>query len=306
MAAVYVEPVVADFWQLARDPGGKYLDEWGPQDCTTHSMSRAIMRHYEGVQPSGTAGAWPPSGEFVRSVSRNRDGTLDRDGGNNLDQMAAIGRQFYGFGLDVRKALPFADFIARIAAGRGAIVQLWYQPIRATAFRGSTTFSGNHSIFVSGVDTSRDVFTNVVDPLADGRRAGLFHGPGDYPIPLLKDAAGRLDVGPPGTYRALGAGLVNAGLTQPTGSPPLQPPDWTAHFAAGATVRIYSLDSSGCISRWADSIWGPNASRAPCTGPASRRTCDGASSATTVRITAGVFAGKTIRIGREGVSATQD
>jgi hypothetical protein len=310
MAAIYVEPVAPDFWQLAKNHG-TYIDQWGPKDCTTHSMARTIMRHYEGQKPAGITGAWPPNGEFIRSVTRNRDGTLDREGGNNLGQMAAVGKEFYGFSLGVRQGMPFSSFVTMIEAGRGALVQLWYEPIRVSPFRGSETFFDNHAIFVSGVDRAAGVFTGVVDPLADGRRTGLFHGPASYPIALIREAAGRLNVGTPTNYRALGAGLINAGFTQATGTPPgalvaaAAAAEVEVHFAPGAIVRKYRLSDAGCITSFADETWGPLPSMAPGTPPVSRPTCNGLSSGTTSRITAGVFAGRTIRVQRDGVTVGQ-
>lgn len=306
MAAVYVEAASPDFWQLARKHG-KYIDKWGPKDCTTHSMARTIMRHFQGLQPPGIGGDWPPTGEFIRSVTRNADGTLDREGGNNLNQMAAVGQLFYGFSLRVRKGMPFDDFVTMVEAGRGALVQLWYEPIRVSALSGSETFFDNHAIFVSGVDRAAGVFTNVVDPLADGRRH-LFKGPANYPIELIRDAAGRLNVAKPKHYRALGAGLINAGFTQVTSTPsaPLAgaaaAAEVTVHFAPGAIVRKYRLGSAGCITGFVDATWGPLPSQAPGTSPVSRPTCNGLSSATTSRITAGAFAGKTIRVQHSGVT----
>ena len=84
----------------------------------------------------------------------------------------------------------------------------------------------------------------------------------------------------------------------PTRSLPVTAPTtYTAHFAAGAIVRIYTLSSTGCIQSWRDETWGSSASSAPCAAPVWRKTCDGSSSATTVKVTAGKYAGMYLRIG---------
>ncbi|HKY59400.1 MAG TPA: hypothetical protein VJP59_00165 [Gemmatimonadota bacterium] len=301
---VYVEPVVLDFWQLARDADGHFIDQWGPLDCNTHSTARLIMRHYEGQRPAGISGVWPPNGEWIRSVTRNPDGTLDRTGGTNLAQMDAVAKQHYAFDIDVRYGLAWEAFLNELAKTRGASLSVYYEPIRRSSFRGSYTFKTNHQIFVGGVDRARGVLTGVIDPLADGRLTSsgrVFRGPADYPISLLKNAAGQLNLATSG-YRALGQGKCYVGFSRATGEAPAS---WRVSIAPGATIRIYTLGAGGCIQSWKDQAWGTNGSSAPCNAPVSRKTCSGSSSATTAYVTAGAFAGKHIRVGRYGVTAVR-
>ena len=230
--AVYLEPVRADFWQLYREPDGSYLDPLGPKNCTTHSMSRAIMRHFEGARPPGITGVWPPTGYAIRRY------TGDAEGGTNLGQMAVVGRNYYGMELEDRYRMGWDAFLGELEETRGAILQLRYKRIRDhSVFRGSFTFTDNHAIWVSGVDRERGVATGVVDPLADGRAAGIFRGPADYPLSLLRAAAGELNISTSG-YRALGYGLVYAGFTRATGLPPgTTAPEVTMNVLDGRAVN---------------------------------------------------------------------
>lgn len=77
--------------------------------------------------------------------------------------------------------------------------------------------------------------------------------------------------------------------------------DYTVRINALAVVRQYDLKpqpgENACITGWTDQRWLRFPSSAPCEAPANRVTCDGESSATTVRVLAGRFAGKHIRVG---------
>ena len=68
-----------------------------------------------------------------------------------------------------------------------------------------------------------------------------------------------------------------------------------------AVVRQYELkpvrDGNACINGWHDERWTRLSSSAPCEAPARRVTCDGKSEATTVRVLAGRYAGKHVRVG---------
>jgi hypothetical protein len=210
---IYVEHERSDFWQLAKDPAGDYIDPLGPKNCQTHAASRSIMRANEGVKPAGITGIWPPTGAAIRKY------TGDTVGGTNHSQMATVARERYGTVLVEHRRLPFDDFIDLAEETRGLQLSLWYRRIRDTASRrGSFTFYQNHEFFIGGVDRDRGVFTDVVDSLADGRYAGIYHGPGEYPISLLRMAAGELNVASnPDDYVALGVGLCYALATRATG-----------------------------------------------------------------------------------------
>jgi hypothetical protein len=85
------------------------------------------------------------------------------------------------------------------------------------------------------------------------------------------------------------------------------PVGYRVHIAHGATVRVYTLRAQGtgkpaCITGWADHTWTGHDSSAPAQTPAHRTTCDHTSTATTARVTAGVYKGRSIRVGSHGVT----
>lgn len=228
---IYVEPVRSDFWQLfrVREPDGSYSydDPLGPKNCQTHTASRLIMRANEGKRPPGISGVWPPTGEMIRRY------TGDLSGGTTHSQMVDVAARRYDTVLYKHNGVDFDDFVDWIEETRGGGLSIWYRRVRDTANRrGSFTFYQNHEVFIGGVDRDRGVFTGVVDPLADGRQAGLYHGPGEYPISLFRMAAGELNIARnPADYVKLGAGLCYALLTKPTGGapvtvPPVRPIDY--------------------------------------------------------------------------------
>jgi hypothetical protein len=85
--------------------------------------------------------------------------------------------------------------------------------------------------------------------------------------------------------------------------PPLSLFHW--HVAARAMVKVYGLSSSGLIlPGWVTTPWGLKASSAPCTVPVYRKTMDGKSGATTVKILSGHFKNKMVGVAPPGTSVT--
>ncbi len=230
--SIYRERERADFWQLYREPGSSsYLNPTGPLDCQAHSASRMIMRSNEGKRPAGTTGVWPPTGRAIRFY------TGDNSGGLTHSQVARVMRDRYKTPVTSYYRIAFPDILDALEETRPVSLSVWYRRIRDTASRrGSFTFSQNHEIFIGGVDRERDVFTNVVDPLADGRQPGIFKGPGDYPISLLRVAAGELNVASGGDYVPLGVGLAYANIGPPTGDAPVQPS--TFNYGANPMIQL--------------------------------------------------------------------
>lgn len=171
-------------------------DPLGAYNCTCYSGGMAGDFH--------TCGAKKPSGRMVRYH------TGDKVGGTTLPQVDYALNKGWGIDLDTRigsSKLTWAQFVAKINAGHGAILQGSYDAIYQTRFSGSRTFTGNHAIFVPPG-------WKVMDPLADGRRAGIYKYHGEvYPQSLLKVFAGRL-VLDPSTGRRLGLGYVWCSLTK--------------------------------------------------------------------------------------------
>jgi hypothetical protein len=270
---VYVEPVRADFWQLAKEPGStRYLDPLGPKDCMTHSAARAVMRALEGQRPAGATGVWPPTGYEIRRHCIDPDtGGPDTTGGVRHSQIVAVVKRLYGVELTPFYGNSFDDLVDLVDETRGAMVSLWYKRIRDNASRrGSFTFFENHEFFANGVDRSRAVFTGTVDPLADGRQAGLFHGPGTYPFSLVKAAMGELNVSMKvGQYAALGAGKGYFLVTKPTGAAPSAPTGpivtrfnvtitgYTPLYRAPGGARVKALTSASyrCGRTLVDGQW---------------------------------------------------
>lgn len=151
----------------------------GPKSCTCYAG--AMAGNYD------SCGAKHPTGHQVRVL------TGDTIGGTSLQQVDDALRAGYGIDLDTRSgsaALSWARFAAYIDAGRGAILQGGYGPINDSRFQGSETFRGNHAVAV---------FPGwvVMDPLADGRRPGIYRYHGEaYPQSLLRAFASALVVNP--------------------------------------------------------------------------------------------------------------
>lgn len=87
------------------------------------------------------------------------------------------------------------------------------------------------------------------------------------------------------------------------------PPAHAVRIAADAVVRYYTFGPPGpggghCIADWVDKAWGKAAATYPCSEKAHRKTCDGTSGAYTVDVLSGPIAGRVIRVGAKGVTAT--
>jgi len=178
--------------------------------------------------------------------------TGDTVGGTNLAQVDAAVKSLTGVDLSVYYRLSWATFAKFIDSGMGGILQGWYGPIADSRFDAGRGFRGNHAVFVPP-DWA------VMDPLADGRAAGVykFHAE-PYPRSLLRDFAGRLNIAFDG-YRALGDGLVYAALTRD------QVHSYSLAFTGGA-FWIYELSAEGKITgRHSKRFSGPTS--ASCTIP---------------------------------------
>jgi hypothetical protein len=139
-------------------------------------------------------------------VLRNETG--DFVGGLNLRQIDDALKAHQGVDLAVLTPTTWADFVARLRAGQGAVLQGYYAPIAASPFDAGNGFKGNHAIFVPPNFA-------VMDPLADGRFRNVYRYHGQvYPAALLRSFAGKLNVGST-SYRALGDGKVYAAFTHP-------------------------------------------------------------------------------------------
>ncbi len=151
----------------------------GSVSCTAYAG--AMVGEYD------TCGKQTPTGRYVRVL------TGDTSGGTTLNQVDAALRKGYGIDLDTRvgtEALTWPQFAAQINRGKAAILQLGYGPINDSRFQGSETFRGNHAVAVLPGWVG-------MDPLADGRRPGIYRYHGEaYPESLLRLAASQLVLDP--------------------------------------------------------------------------------------------------------------
>lgn len=196
-------------------------------------------------------------GAIKLSSSQVRAWTGDTSGGTNLAQMDYVLRRHVNVDLDVRYRLPWSEFMRLIRQGRGAILQGWYAPIRDSRFRGSETFGGNHAIYVSpGLI--------VEDPLADGRRPGIYRYHGEaYPESLLRNFAGRLNVGST-SYARLGDGLCYAAFTRDN-EPNYRAVVHPAPPAKTISYFVYTVKAGAIVARRTETTTG--FSVASCTAP---------------------------------------
>jgi hypothetical protein len=142
------------------------------------------------------------TGEAVRRK------TGDTTGGLTLAQVDAALRSGWNIDLATYYRLPWSTFAKLVGSGMGAVLQGGYAPIADSRFDAGRGFRGNHAIFVPPNWAA-------MDPLADGRYGQAYRYANEpYPIELLKQFAGRLDLDPTSTTRPLGYGYVYAMLTR--------------------------------------------------------------------------------------------
>ena len=190
-----------------RPPFIKQLDgsRYAGLNCTCASLAMLLIRHWRGANPPGSA-AWYPTPKGIRAM------TGDTSGGTNLSQMDLVANRYYATNLDVRYRLSWDSFPKMIKEGRGAILQGSYSVFHKTKYDASGgTFTGNHAVYINEISSDGHHFL-MYDPLADGRRSGIYRGPAWIDGYTLKRFAGALLVG----RTRLGFGLVFAGFSRDT------------------------------------------------------------------------------------------
>jgi hypothetical protein len=127
-------------------------DPLGSSSCVAYSFAYAVSH--------ATGGVFHPTGRQIRSWTGDTLGGLelsqcDRAVTNNSDLEPMTGvwteEQFYGY----------------VEHGWHAVLLGGYAPIEASAFSGQPGFFRNHAIWVPAL-------TRDGDPLADGRRSGIY------------------------------------------------------------------------------------------------------------------------------------
>lgn len=196
----------------------------------------------------GMAGDYHTCGGTVLTGARVRQDTNEpvpdpKSPGLNLSQVdAALNR--HGIDLDTRYKYPWDVFAARIDSGEGAILQVSYAPIADSKFDAGNGFRGGHAIFVPPTWAA-------MDPLADGRAAGVYKYRGEaYPQSLLRKAAGQLVVGSDTNGRPVtaGDGFVYAAFTRDN----TVPTKWVVSIHPTPPARKkafwrYFLDAAGHV-----------------------------------------------------------
>jgi hypothetical protein len=183
-----------------------------------------------------------------------RQATGDTVGGTTLAQVNYALNKGWNVDLDIRYKASWSYFVSQIEAGRGAILQGWYAPIADSRFDAGGGFRGNHAVFVPPD-------WHAMDPLADGRRAGIYKYHGEaYPQTLLKNFAGRLNIGG-SDYQQLGPGYVYAAFTRDN------EPSYQVHVGKRG-LWVYTVKSGVIIGRvWVETGGFSASSTAPHTYP---------------------------------------
>lgn len=164
-----------------------------------------------------------------------RVATNDTVGGTNLAQVDTAVNKLTAADLSLHYGLPWATFAKFINAGMSGVLQGWYGPIADSRFDAGNGFRGNHAVLVLPGWV-------VMDPLADGRYPGVYKYHGEaYPQSLLRTYAGKLNISSTG-YRALGDGLVYAGMTRDNVH------DYHIRYINGGPFWYYVLGHDGKIA----------------------------------------------------------
>lgn len=172
-----------------RPPFIKQLDgtQYAGFNCTLASGCMAAIRHRLGLDPAGSA-MWYPKPWYLRLKLG------DKSGGTNLIQLDSILNRLYRIDLEVSWGDTWDEFRENIRFGRGAVLQGGYSAIQHTIWSGSTSFGGNHAIYINEIRYNYRLARweyLVYDPLADGRR-NLDKGPSWIPEYILVTFAARL------------------------------------------------------------------------------------------------------------------
>jgi hypothetical protein len=142
-------------------------DPHGSSSCVAYAASYAVCQ--------ATNGAIHPTGEQLRAA------TGDESGGLELGQIATVLRRDYDL-LPSVGTFTAPVYEGRIASGLWVSVVIGgYGPVERSSFDGCPGVFGNHAEKWAKSDTE--------DPLADGRRAGIYDYQPGHPYPLVLQRA---------------------------------------------------------------------------------------------------------------------
>ena len=193
----------------------------------------------------GSCGAQHPTGAQVRALTNEPIPDPASPGLTTIqvrDALAKIGVPVTPF-----NRMAWSGVEALIDGGAFVMLAVQYSVIRPTAYSGDPSFYGGHAI---GVPPG----WGVMDPLCDGRRAGIYkyHGAA-YPRTLLRSAAGAFRVVQNGTPTPIGAGWAQGWYTvahpSPIVPPPPQPPQESAVRVTNITRQQWTANGTNGVLR---------------------------------------------------------
>ena len=283
-AALGIEPAAAAALPMPFRVAGPWppvLAQGNTPTCVSHATSS-----HKAYQDYRDRGAFPQLDEmlFARRIGTTAAGAYVRWA------MAELVRTGYpetgGANADRHRSKAFYAIPARVADLRAAIVDFgpiviatpwyrsWFHPGPGGVLPAPDIKVGGHGLEADGYNE-----TGIVGPNSWGPYWGDH---GRYTLP----------------WRYVG-GLWEAWKAIDVPPPPIA---WRIHLAAAAQIRRYVLDAAGRITGWTDELWGFAASSAPCEEPVKRRTANGRSTALTVRVIRGKYAGAVLAASRPGVT----
>ena len=151
-------------------------DRWGSYNCAAYALAKGLE--------FDTCGVVQRTGADIRSLT---DEPIPNPNSPGLHhgQLRDVAAKF-GVRLELINGGPWDEVDDALASGHGVLLAVNYREIRGTTFSGQRSFYGNHELFVMPA-----LFT--YDSLADGRTSSgtrVFDGPAEYPVSLLRRAAG--------------------------------------------------------------------------------------------------------------------
>lgn len=250
-------------------------DSEGANSCVAYSFSYGVCQ--------ATNGAAHASGEQIR------DWTGDHSGGLELQQCDYAVKQHLGVDFDT-KVITTAQFDWNTQHGIGQVMIGGYGPIAASKYSGQPYFKGNHGVWVPpGL--------KVMDPLCDGRRAGIYKYHGEaYPRLLIHQFAAHLIL--PGNHLA-GSNHFEVSTIRMAAAAPAAA--WEMHFDGG-TIGYYTVSGLTVVGRTVMTKRNPYTAR--CTAPR-RYAWPGHPSVRLVRITSGFAKGRYVNVGNTSIHAKE-
>lgn len=206
-----------------------------------------------------TCGLTHPTGAQVRAATNEPIPDPLSPGLTTVQVRDALAK--YGVPVTTFSRMAWSGVEALIDGGAFVMLAVQYSVIRPTRFTGDPNFYGGHAI---GVPPGWD----VMDPLCDGRRAGIYKYHGEaYPRDLVKQAAGAFRVVINGKPQAIGLGWAQGWYTTAHPSaitpPPPQPPQESAVRVTAIVTQKWTANGTNGVLRTTPSRTVPVAYRLP-------------------------------------------